>query len=144
MVDTGWVQPAALGGLLQRGKVTVRALWTVCSHAFLSPSLAQSVSASPPESLQDEEHTGGTGLKRKREEKDLPGHYVSAPKNVWGALVCAPAAQKWGLSAGWVPVGQSPELGPASPTPDLRLSGFLSPCRTAMGTKATTTSWWMR
>ncbi|NXS42435.1 TLE2 protein, partial [Balaeniceps rex] len=43
----------------------------------LSPSLAQSVSASPPESLQDEERTGGTGLKRKREEKDLPGHYDS-------------------------------------------------------------------
>ncbi|NWH48031.1 TLE2 protein, partial [Fregata magnificens] len=47
------------------------------SHAFLSPSLAQSVSASPPENLQDEEQTGGTGLKRKREEKDLPGHYDS-------------------------------------------------------------------
>ncbi|NXF55724.1 TLE2 protein, partial [Oceanites oceanicus] len=45
------------------------------SHAS-SPPLAQSVSASPPESLQDEERTGGTGLKRKREEKDLPGHYV--------------------------------------------------------------------
>ncbi|NXF70069.1 TLE2 protein, partial [Ciccaba nigrolineata] len=47
------------------------------SSAFLSPSLAQSVSASPAESLQDEEQTGGTGLKRKREEKDLPGHYDS-------------------------------------------------------------------
>ncbi|XP_074665060.1 transducin-like enhancer protein 2 isoform X7 [Strix aluco] len=40
-----------------------------------SPS--RSVSASPAESLQDEEQTGGTGLKRKREEKDLPGHYDS-------------------------------------------------------------------
>ncbi|XP_075379987.1 transducin-like enhancer protein 2 isoform X1 [Mycteria americana] len=39
--------------------------------------MPQSVSASPPESLQDEERTGGTGLKRKREEKDLPGHYDS-------------------------------------------------------------------
>ncbi|KAM9619313.1 transducin-like enhancer protein 2 isoform 5-T6 [Morphnus guianensis] len=38
---------------------------------------SRSVSASPPESLQDEERTGGTGLKRKREEKDLPGHYDS-------------------------------------------------------------------
>ncbi|XP_075031848.1 transducin-like enhancer protein 2 isoform X6 [Calonectris borealis] len=38
---------------------------------------SRSVSASPPESLQDEEQTGGTGLKRKREEKDLPGHYDS-------------------------------------------------------------------
>ncbi|XP_009975626.1 PREDICTED: transducin-like enhancer protein 2, partial [Tauraco erythrolophus] len=37
----------------------------------------KSVSASSPESLQDEERTGGTGLKRKREEKDLPGHYDS-------------------------------------------------------------------
>ncbi|NXW59970.1 TLE2 protein, partial [Eurystomus gularis] len=45
--------------------------------AFLSISLAQSVSASPPESLQDEERTGGTGMKRKQEEKDLPGHYDS-------------------------------------------------------------------
>ncbi|NXI95217.1 TLE2 protein, partial [Psophia crepitans] len=58
-----------------------RALRAVCSltgsHAFLSPSLSQSVSASSPESLQDEERMGGTGLKRKREEKDLPGHYDS-------------------------------------------------------------------
>ncbi|NXO77257.1 TLE2 protein, partial [Sitta europaea] len=41
------------------------------SHTFLSPSLPQSVSCSPPESLQDEERLG---LKRKREEKELPGH----------------------------------------------------------------------
>ncbi|NWX06071.1 TLE2 protein, partial [Caloenas nicobarica] len=34
----------------------------------------QSVSASPPESPQDE---GRPGLKRKREEKELPGHYDS-------------------------------------------------------------------
>ncbi|NXI37995.1 TLE2 protein, partial [Galbula dea] len=47
------------------------------SRAFLSLSLAQSASASPPESLQDEEQTAGTGLKRKREEKNLPGHYDS-------------------------------------------------------------------
>ncbi|NWX68956.1 TLE2 protein, partial [Alca torda] len=45
-----------------------------CSHTFLPP---QSVSASPPESPQDEERPGGTELKRKREEKDLPGHYDS-------------------------------------------------------------------
>ncbi|XP_053905892.1 transducin-like enhancer protein 2 isoform X3 [Cuculus canorus] len=38
---------------------------------------SRSISASPPESLQDEERTGGAGLKRKREEKDLPGHYDS-------------------------------------------------------------------
>ncbi|NXE01998.1 TLE2 protein, partial [Chaetorhynchus papuensis] len=36
-----------------------------------SPSVPQSISASPPESLRDEERTG---LKRKREDKDLPGH----------------------------------------------------------------------
>ncbi|NXW75473.1 TLE2 protein, partial [Hirundo rustica] len=36
-----------------------------------SSSLPQSVSSSPPGSLQDEERTG---LKRKREEKELPGH----------------------------------------------------------------------
>ncbi|NXA78986.1 TLE2 protein, partial [Thryothorus ludovicianus] len=42
------------------------------SHTFLpSPSLPQSVSSSPPESLQDEERPG---LKRKREEKELPGN----------------------------------------------------------------------
>ncbi|XP_009467395.1 PREDICTED: LOW QUALITY PROTEIN: transducin-like enhancer protein 2 [Nipponia nippon] len=40
-------------------------------------SIVGSISASPPESLQDEEQTGGTGLKQKREEKDLPGHYDS-------------------------------------------------------------------
>ncbi|XP_038239561.1 transducin-like enhancer protein 2 isoform X3 [Dermochelys coriacea] len=36
---------------------------------------SRSISASPPESLQGEERPGGTGLKRKREEKDTPGHY---------------------------------------------------------------------
>ncbi|NXR49106.1 TLE2 protein, partial [Hippolais icterina] len=41
------------------------------AHTPSSPSLPQSVSSSPPESLQDEERTG---LKRKREEKELPGH----------------------------------------------------------------------
>ncbi|NXR04468.1 TLE2 protein, partial [Sagittarius serpentarius] len=59
------------------GRVLQAACSPAGSHAFLSPSLAQSVSASPPESLQDEERTGSTGLKRKREEKDLPGHYDS-------------------------------------------------------------------
>ncbi|NWW31393.1 TLE2 protein, partial [Panurus biarmicus] len=39
--------------------------------AHTPSSLPQSVSSSPPESLQDEERTG---LKRKREEKELPGH----------------------------------------------------------------------
>ncbi|KFU85043.1 Transducin-like enhancer protein 2, partial [Chaetura pelagica] len=43
-------------------------------HSCLSLSLAQSVSATPPESLQDEEQTG---LKQKQEEKDLPGCYDS-------------------------------------------------------------------
>uniref|UniRef100_A0A8C8RU94 TLE family member 2, transcriptional corepressor n=1 Tax=Pelusios castaneus TaxID=367368 RepID=A0A8C8RU94_9SAUR len=38
---------------------------------------SRSVSASPPESPQDQERLGGTGVKRKREEKDLPGHYDS-------------------------------------------------------------------
>ncbi|NXB68769.1 TLE2 protein, partial [Struthidea cinerea] len=41
------------------------------AHTPSSPSLPQSISASPPESPRDEERTG---LKRKREEKDLPGH----------------------------------------------------------------------
>ncbi|NXP26386.1 TLE2 protein, partial [Scytalopus superciliaris] len=42
--------------------------WLICLPL---PPLPQSVSSSPPESLQDEERTG---LKRKREEKNLPGH----------------------------------------------------------------------
>ncbi|NWT54764.1 TLE2 protein, partial [Erythrocercus mccallii] len=41
------------------------------AHTPSSPPLPQSGSSSPPESLQDEERTG---LKRKREEKELPGH----------------------------------------------------------------------
>ncbi|NXR82712.1 TLE2 protein, partial [Pycnonotus jocosus] len=41
------------------------------AHTLSSPSLPQSVSSSPPESPQDEERTG---LKRKREEKELPGN----------------------------------------------------------------------
>ncbi|NXB80719.1 TLE2 protein, partial [Donacobius atricapilla] len=41
-------------------------------HSWLNPFKAgRSASSSPPESLQDEERTG---LKRKREEKELPGH----------------------------------------------------------------------
>ncbi|NWR23455.1 TLE2 protein, partial [Emberiza fucata] len=40
------------------------------------------VSSSPAESLPDEERTG---LKRKREEKELPGHPVSAPRAGEGA-----------------------------------------------------------
>ncbi|NXG38429.1 TLE2 protein, partial [Dromaius novaehollandiae] len=49
----------------------------------------RSVSASPPESPQDEERTG-TGLKRKREEKDLLGHYVSAAAEPPAALRTVP------------------------------------------------------
>ncbi|NXK29519.1 TLE2 protein, partial [Arenaria interpres] len=55
-----------------------RGLWGLPAPPLLThlppPSLAQSVSASPPESLRDEEQLE---LKRKREEKDLPGHYDS-------------------------------------------------------------------
>ncbi|NWZ86750.1 TLE2 protein, partial [Poecile atricapillus] len=41
-------------------------------HSWVNPLKAGcSISSSPPESLQDEERTG---LKRKREEKELPGH----------------------------------------------------------------------
>ncbi|XP_068025619.1 LOW QUALITY PROTEIN: transducin-like enhancer protein 2, partial [Melanerpes formicivorus] len=47
------------------------------SQLSSSLPLAQSGSASPPESLQDEERLGGSGLKRKREEKEPPGHYDS-------------------------------------------------------------------
>ncbi|NXR63830.1 TLE2 protein, partial [Rhadina sibilatrix] len=51
-----------------RGVAVLPSQWL--TH-LCSPSLPQSVSSSPPESLQDEERTG---LKRKREEKELPGH----------------------------------------------------------------------
>ncbi|XP_019406221.1 PREDICTED: transducin-like enhancer protein 2 [Crocodylus porosus] len=37
----------------------------------------ESLSASPPESLPDEDRPGGAGLKRKRDDKDLAGHYDS-------------------------------------------------------------------
>ncbi|KFV61674.1 Transducin-like enhancer protein 2, partial [Dryobates pubescens] len=47
------------------------------SQLSSSLPLAQSGSASPPESLQDEERLGGCGLKRKREEKEPPGQYDS-------------------------------------------------------------------
>ncbi|KGL73832.1 Transducin-like enhancer protein 2, partial [Tinamus guttatus] len=43
------------------------------AHCIPLPAPSQSISASPLESLPDEERTGSTGMKRKREEKDLPG-----------------------------------------------------------------------
>ncbi|NWU25239.1 TLE2 protein, partial [Dyaphorophyia castanea] len=52
-----------------RGEGQLSAL--TVAHTPSSPSVPQSISSSPAESLQDEERTG---LKRKREEKDLPGH----------------------------------------------------------------------
>ncbi|NWY32569.1 TLE2 protein, partial [Pheucticus melanocephalus] len=55
-----------------RGKGKKRGWWL--SHLPLP--LPQSVSSSPAESLPEER----TGLKRKREEKELPGHSVSAPR----------------------------------------------------------------
>ncbi|NWH71950.1 TLE2 protein, partial [Piaya cayana] len=60
-----------------RGKGGRNAAGLTLQSLELTP---ESISASPPESLQDEERTGGAGLKRKREEKDPPGHYVSFPK----------------------------------------------------------------
>lgn len=66
------------------------------AHTPSCPSLPQSVSSSPAESLQDEERTG---LKRKREEKELPGHSVSAPRAVAGgevsALPCCRGLGSW-------------------------------------------------
>lgn len=55
-----------------RGEGQLSAL--TVAHTPSSPCVPQSISASPPESLRDEERTG---LKRKREEKELPGHSVS-------------------------------------------------------------------
>ncbi|KFP85907.1 Transducin-like enhancer protein 2, partial [Apaloderma vittatum] len=60
-------QDGETGGICAEGK---------SSASPFSPDTC-CVSPSPPESLQDEERMGGTGLKRKREEKDLPGHYDS-------------------------------------------------------------------
>ncbi|KAI1230529.1 hypothetical protein IHE44_0009990 [Lamprotornis superbus] len=57
------------GLALLRGEGWLSALRV--AHTPFCPSLPQSVSSSPTESLQDEERTG---LKRKREEKELPGH----------------------------------------------------------------------
>ncbi|XP_010225848.1 PREDICTED: transducin-like enhancer protein 2 [Tinamus guttatus] len=74
------------------------------AHCIPLPAPSQSISASPLESLPDEERTGSTGMKRKREEKDLPGPDVSGvaecglgvgkglevAEGLWGE------GQKWG------------------------------------------------
>ncbi|NXE56613.1 TLE2 protein, partial [Casuarius casuarius] len=73
------------------------------------------VSASPPESPQDEERTGSTGLKRKREEKDLLGHYDSdGDKSDYNLVVdeAAPAALRMLL----VLRPQDPPSEPGSPS----------------------------
>lgn len=65
---------------MEQGLAPLRAEgWLPALTVALTPffPLPQSVSSSPAESLQDEERTG---LKRKREEKELPGHSVSAPR----------------------------------------------------------------
>ncbi|NXC77234.1 TLE2 protein, partial [Anhinga anhinga] len=109
-----------------------RALQAVCSPAgscaFLSPSLAQSVSASPPESLQDEERTGGVGLKRKREEKDLPGHYDSDGDKSDYNLVVDESSASWCPPSppGWFEaVGRPEALGIALPGSSLAAEAAL-------------------
>ncbi|NWU66729.1 TLE2 protein, partial [Pterocles burchelli] len=74
------------------------------------PSPSQSISASPPESPQDEEQTGGAGLKRKQEEKDLPGHDSSHR----GSGSHSPDTRHSFLP-------QDPPSEPSSPTPSSRL-----------------------
>lgn len=78
-----WCRPLRLGS------------FPLCHPSHL-PSAAQSVSASPPESPPTEERTGGTGLKRKREERDPAGHDVSAAERVWGCrgIPASPGVQK--------------------------------------------------
>ncbi|KAM6107391.1 transducin-like enhancer protein 2 [Pterocles gutturalis] len=71
--------------------------------ALSSPS--QSTSASPPESLQNEERTGGTGLNWKQEEKDLPGRDDSDGDKSECNLV----------------VDEDPPSEPSSPAPSSRL-----------------------
>ncbi|NXF38526.1 TLE2 protein, partial [Nyctibius bracteatus] len=82
-------------------------------HSWINPSKGDDISASPPESPQDEEQTGGTGLKRKREEKDLPGHYVSAQE-----LGCGRRARGLHL---FFPQDPPSEPGSPSRTPSSRL-----------------------
>ncbi|NXX00482.1 TLE2 protein, partial [Larus smithsonianus] len=90
-------------------------------HSWINPSEAGgSVSASPPESPQDEERTGGAELKRKREEKDLPGHYDSdGDKSDYNLVVDEVSPQpSWHLL-----FPQDPPSEPGSPghTPSSRL-----------------------
>lgn len=84
---------ARMEGVMEQGLAPLGGEGWLCAltvaHTPPSPSLPQSISSSPPESLQDEERTG---LKRKREEKELPGHSVSAPRAL-------PGGQGWG--GGW-------------------------------------------
>ncbi|NXT19653.1 TLE2 protein, partial [Syrrhaptes paradoxus] len=85
-----------------------------CAHRPL-PSLPQSISASPPESPQDEERTGGTGLKRKQEEKDLPGHDDSdGDKSEYNLVVDEVSPLHPFLP-------QDPPSEPSSPAPSSRL-----------------------
>ncbi|NXI33552.1 TLE2 protein, partial [Sterrhoptilus dennistouni] len=79
------------------------------AHTPSSPSLPQSISSSPPESLQDEERTG---LKRKREEKELPGNSDSdGDKSDYNLVV--DEVSPWSLAGSVFP--QDPPSEPGSP-----------------------------
>ncbi|KAM6331828.1 transducin-like enhancer protein 2 isoform 3-T3 [Alca torda] len=80
---------------------------------------SRSVSASPPESPQDEERPGGTELKRKREEKDLPGHYDSDGDKSDYNLVVDETDPPAGAPASKPPAASSPRdsPGPSSAAP---------------------------
>ncbi|XP_074421434.1 transducin-like enhancer protein 2 isoform X5 [Larus michahellis] len=76
---------------------------------------SRSVSASPPESPQDEERTGGAELKRKREEKDLPGHYDSdGDKSDYNLVVDEDPPSEPG-SPGHTPSSRLPSAGQEMP-----------------------------
>ncbi|NXM35303.1 TLE2 protein, partial [Oxyruncus cristatus] len=82
------------------------------------PPLLQSISCSPPESLQDEERTG---LKRKREEKNLPGHSDSdGDKSDYNLVVDEVGPYAWNLAGRFLPP-QDPTSEPGSP-PSSRLA----------------------
>ncbi|KAM6310481.1 transducin-like enhancer protein 2 isoform 3-T3 [Podargus strigoides] len=68
---------ALSGALMAQSQLSVKEDRVAQDGEHREHTPSQSVSASPSESLQEEEQMGGTGLKRKPEEKELPGHYDS-------------------------------------------------------------------
>ncbi|XP_027328356.3 transducin-like enhancer protein 2 isoform X2 [Anas platyrhynchos] len=94
-------------------------------------SPGRSVSASPPESPPTEERTGGTGLKRKREERDPAGHDDSDGDKSDCNLVVDEDPRSESSSPGQAPSSQLP---PARDVPQSPASGGASGASSQSGT----------